>query len=111
VVFNTVPKVTLYWGWRYVLVEAGTEQALTWRTGHMRSGPLGGLPDQFFPADRTWLASALWDDTWTDFGGSAQLVDALLAGAQLQVRFLPAYGLGSLAGRMFWLMWKMLSGS
>jgi hypothetical protein len=38
---------------------------------------LGGLPDLFFPADRTWLASALWDDTWTDFGGSAELVDAL----------------------------------
>ena len=32
-------------------------------------------------------------------------------GLQLQVRFFPAYGLGSLAGRMFWLMWKMLSGS
>ena len=77
VVFNTVPKVTLYWGWRYVLVEAGPEQALTWRTGHMRGGLLGGLPDLFFPADRTWLASALWDDTWTDFGGSAELVDAL----------------------------------
>jgi hypothetical protein len=42
VVFNTVPKVTLYWGWRYVLVEAGPEQALTWRTGHMRGGLLGG---------------------------------------------------------------------
>ena len=77
VVFNTVPKLTLYWGWRYVLVEAGPEQALTWRTGHMRGGLLGGLPDLFFPADRTWLASALWDDTWTDFGGSAELVDAL----------------------------------
>ena len=77
VVFNTVPKVTLYWGWMYVLVEAGPEQALTWRTGHMRGGLLGGLPDLFFPADRTWLASALWDDTWTDFGGSAELVDAL----------------------------------
>jgi hypothetical protein len=77
VVFNTVPKVTLYWGWRYVLVEASPEQALTWRTGHMRGGLLGGLPDLFFPADRTWLASALWDDTWTDFGGSAELVDAL----------------------------------
>jgi len=77
VVFNTVPKVTLYWGWRYVLVEAGPEQALTWRSGHMRGGVLGGLPDLFFPADRTWLASALWDDTWTDFGGSAELVDAL----------------------------------
>ena len=36
-----------------------------------------GLPDLFFPADRTWLVSALWDDTWTDFGGSAELIDAL----------------------------------
>ena len=76
-VFNTAPQVTLYWGWRYVLVEAGPEQGLTWRTGHMRGGLLGGLPDLFFPADRTWLASALWDDTWTDFGGSAELIDAL----------------------------------
>ena len=49
VVFNTVPKVTLYWGWRYVLVEAGPEQALTWRTGHMRGGLLGGLPDLSSP--------------------------------------------------------------
>jgi hypothetical protein len=76
IVFNTAPQVMLYWGWRYVLVEAGPDQALTWRTGHMRSG-LGSLPDLFFPADRTWLASALWDDTWTDFGGSAELIDAL----------------------------------
>ncbi len=43
----------------------------------MRGGLLGGLPDLFFPADRTWLAWALWDDAWTDFGGSAELVDAL----------------------------------
>lgn len=77
IVFNTVPQVTLYWGWRYVLIEAGPEQALTWRTGHMRGGVLGSLPDLFFPADRTWLASALWDDSWTDLGGSAELIDAL----------------------------------
>jgi hypothetical protein len=44
--------LTLYWGWRYVLVEAGPEQALTWRTGHLRGGLLGGLPDLFFPAAR-----------------------------------------------------------
>src|SRR5215213_7611551 len=30
-----------------------------------------------FPADRSWLASALWDHTWTDFGGSAELIEAL----------------------------------
>ncbi|MGC4858836.1 hypothetical protein [Micromonospora sp. DT41] len=74
IVFPDAAKVSLYWGWSYVLVEAGPEQALTWRTGHMRGD--GRLPDLFFPADRSWLVSALWDDTWTDVGGSA----ALLAG-------------------------------
>ncbi len=74
-VFDTVAQVTLYWGWPYVLVEAGPEEALSWRTGHMRGG--GALPDLFFPADRSWLVSALWDDTWTDFGGSVELVEAL----------------------------------
>jgi hypothetical protein len=77
IVFSTAPQVALYWDWRYVLVEAGPEQALTWRAGHMRGGDLGALPDLFFPADRSWLISALWDDTWTDFGGSGELVDAL----------------------------------
>ena len=35
IVFPDAPKVTLYSGWHYVLVEAGPEQAATWR----RSGP------------------------------------------------------------------------
>jgi hypothetical protein len=69
--------VSLYWRWPYVLVEAGPEQALTWRTGHMRGGELGALPDLFFPADRSWLVSALWDDTWTDIGGPTSLITAL----------------------------------
>jgi hypothetical protein len=76
IVFDNVPKVSLYWDWPYVLVEAGPEQALTWRTGHMRSGN-GVLPDLFFPADRSWLVSALWDDTWTCVGGSAALIETL----------------------------------
>ncbi len=75
IVFPTAPKVYLYWRWPYVLVEAGPEQALTWRTGHMRGE--GSLPDLFFPADRSWLVSALWDDLWTDLGGTADLVSAL----------------------------------
>ncbi|MEW1590112.1 hypothetical protein AB0283_32220 [Micromonospora vinacea] len=74
VVFPHAPRVSLYWDWSYVLVEAGPEQALSWRTGHMRGD--GALPDLFFPADRSWLVSALWDDTWTDIGASA----AVLAG-------------------------------
>ncbi len=75
IVFPFAPKVSLYWAWPYVLVEAGPEQALTWRTGHMRGD--GPLPDLFFPADHSWLVSALWDDTWTDIGGSEAVITAL----------------------------------
>ncbi|MET8092994.1 hypothetical protein [Micromonospora sp. NPDC005220] len=75
VVFPQAPRVSLYWGWPYVLVEAGPEQALSWRTGHLRGD--GALPDLFFPADRSWLVSALWDDTWTDIGASGALLAAL----------------------------------
>ena len=76
VVFPEAGRVRLYWDWPYVLVEAGPVQALGWRTGHMRA-QYGALPDLFFPADRTWLVSALWDDTWTCIGGPAALVAAL----------------------------------
>lgn len=78
IVFPHAPRVSLYWDWPYVLVEAGPEQALTWRTGHghMRSSS-GSLPDLFFPKDHSWLVSALWDDTWADIGGSAALINAL----------------------------------
>jgi hypothetical protein len=76
VVFDDVPKVSLYWSWPYVLVAAGPEQALTWRTGRRRA-QYGVLPDLFFPEDRSWLVSALWDDTWTCIGGSKILVEAL----------------------------------
>jgi hypothetical protein len=76
VVFDDVPKVSLYWSWPYVLVAAGPEQALTWRTGRKRA-QYGALPDLFFPKDRSWLVSALWDDTWTCIGGSKILVEAL----------------------------------
>ncbi|GGM26351.1 hypothetical protein GCM10011608_08830 [Micromonospora sonchi] len=75
-VFPLAPKVSLYWNWPYVLVKAGPEQALTWRIGHMRAGN-GSLPDLFFPADHSWLVSALWDDTWTDIGGTTTLITAL----------------------------------
>ncbi|TCC00654.1 hypothetical protein E0H26_00215 [Micromonospora zingiberis] len=67
--------MSLYWEWSYVLVEAGPQAALTWRTGHMRGE--GTLPDLFFPADRSWLVSALWDDTWSCVGGSSGLIGAL----------------------------------
>ncbi len=75
VVFPASSRVSLYWDWPYVLVEAGPEQALTWRIGHMRGD--GPLPDLVFPADRSWLVSALWDDTWIDIGGGEPLISAL----------------------------------
>lgn len=75
IVFPQLPKVSLYFDWSYLLVEAGPEQALSWRTGHMRGD--GSLPDLFFPADHSWLVSALWDDAWTDIGGTAALITAL----------------------------------
>ena len=31
IVFPDAPKVTLYAGWRYVLIEAGPDQAAAWR--------------------------------------------------------------------------------
>lgn len=77
VVFPQAPRVPLYWDWPYVLVEAGPEQALSWRRGHMRGD--GTVPDLFFPADRSWLVSALWDDGWTCIGGPTAAIDALLA--------------------------------
>lgn len=77
VVFPHAPRVFLYWNWPYVLVQAGPEQALTWRTGGHIRHPHGALPDLFFPADRSWLVSALWDDTWTCVGGPAPLIHTL----------------------------------
>jgi len=85
VVFADAPRVTLYAGWDYVLVEAGPDQVSTWRTGHMRSQH-GTFPDLMFPADRTWLVSALWDDTWTCVGGPNSLIDALAQDALIPAR-------------------------
>lgn len=65
---------------RYVLVEAGPEQARVWRERGHWNGP---LPDLMFPADRSWLFSTLWDDDWTCIGGSHGLVDAFLAHPEL----------------------------
>ncbi len=85
VVFDDVPKVTLYSGWRYVLIQAGPMQALGWRVGHMRA-QYGTLPDLFFPVDRSWLVSALWDDTWTCIGGPTQLIADLQHDPSIRAR-------------------------
>jgi hypothetical protein len=84
IVFPDAPKVTLYSGWHYVLVEAGPEQAATWR-GHS-SFWMGRLPNLMFPADRSWLVSTLWDDDWTSVGGPAGLVHGFLRHPGLPAR-------------------------
>lgn len=82
-IFYDVPHVTLYSGWEYVLIEAGPEQAGTWRE---HFGWKGALPDLMFPTDRSWLVSTLWDDDWTCIGGSRELVDAFLSHPDLRHR-------------------------
>ncbi len=83
VVFPDAPRVTLYAGWPYVLVQARSGEAERWRTDwpSWRFGP-----DLVFPSDRSWLLSWLWDDDWCCFGGPTSLVDRLLKERRLQVR-------------------------
>jgi hypothetical protein len=86
IVFPDAPKVTLYAGWQYVLVEAGPEQAATWRDTGSSSFWMGALPNLIFPADRSWLMSTLWDDDWTCIGGPAALVNRFLDHPGLRAR-------------------------
>ena len=86
IVFPDAPKVTLYSGWDYVLVEAGPEQAATWRRDGDGSFWKGSLPNLMFPADRSWLASTLWDDDWTSIGGPAALINRFLRHPDLDAR-------------------------
>jgi len=83
VVFPDAPRVHLYYGWHYVLVEAGSQQAATWR--HDR-GMHGVLPELIFPADRSWLMSTLWDDGWSYIGGPAGLTESFVRHPDLQAR-------------------------
>ena len=86
IVFPGVPMVTLYSGWHYVLVEAGPEQAATWRQHGPWSFWKGALPNLMFPADRSWLISTLWDDDWSCIGGPDGLVGRFLSHPDLQAR-------------------------
>jgi len=86
IVFPGAPMVTLYSGWHYVLVQAGPEQAATWRRSGDWSFWKGALPSVMFPADHSWLVSTLWDDDWTCIGGPAQLVHRFLGHPGFQAR-------------------------
>jgi hypothetical protein len=78
--------VTMYAGWHYVLVEAGPQQAATWRQHDRPSFRAGALPNLMFPGDRSWLVSTLWDDDWTCLGGPAELVGRFVRHPGLQAR-------------------------
>jgi len=93
IVFRDAPMVMLYTGWRYVLIEAGPEQAAAWRPADgwrswkrtdphdpmfWRNWKSTELPDLVFPNDRSWLFSTLWDDDWSCIGGSKALIADLL---------------------------------
>lgn len=82
VVFPDASRVTLYAGWSYVLVQAGPEQALNWRSSRFPRRRL--LPDLIFPPDRSWLLSTLWDDDWTCLGGQAALLDRIISNPDLK---------------------------
>lgn len=81
--FPDAARVRLYADWPYVLIEAGSDQPLAWRshaTGWNRS-----LPDLVFPANLPWLSSP-WDDEWRCLGRRASLIGALQQEPQLDVR-------------------------
>ncbi len=86
VVAADAPKVAVYVGWPYVLLEGGPERALNARRNLDVIGWHSALPELVFPSDRSWLVSTLWDDDWRCVGGPAALVDALLLRPNLQVR-------------------------
>jgi hypothetical protein len=82
VVLDDAPRVLMYSGWKYVLVQAGPHEARTWRSDEGRW--FTALPEVMFPADRSWLVSSLWDDAWAGAGGSAELICALLIDPELR---------------------------
>lgn len=84
VVFPDAPRVTLYAGWRYVLVQAAPAEAARWR--HDPPSWRASGPDLLFPDDRSWLLSWLWDDDWRCLGGPAALVERFLDQPGMQVR-------------------------
>lgn len=81
------PRVSLYVGWPYALLEGGPQRALASRSNSDSTPWHSALPELMFPSDRSWLVSTMWDDDWRCVGGPAALVDALLLRPELEARF------------------------
>lgn len=77
VVLPTARRVTMDADRPYVVVQAGSDEALTWRDSP---------PDLVSPDDRSRLMSMLWDDGWTCVGGPARLIEALVADPLIRAR-------------------------
>ncbi len=86
VVQPEAPRTSIYVGWPYVLLQGGPQQALGWRANSAGTPWHSALPELLLPADRSWLVSTLWDDSWRCVGGSSALVEALLARPELEAR-------------------------
>jgi hypothetical protein len=75
-VFDDAPRTSLF-GWDYVLVQAGPDQALKWRSSCAPDVAWkGALPDLIFPADHSWMLFTAWDDRWSGIGGSTDLIES-----------------------------------
>jgi len=82
IVFPYAPRTIMYYGYGYVLVEAGPQQAASWREEPFN----WTLPELMFPTDRSWLVSTMWDDAWSSIGGSQRLIERILADGTLGPR-------------------------
>ena len=80
------PRVGLYVGWPYVLVEGDPQQALSSRSNAHSTPWHSALPELMFPSDRSWLVSTMWDDDWRCVGGPSTLIEALLLRTEVDVR-------------------------
>ena len=65
------PRVAVYAGWPYVLLEGGPQQALAARRNSDVTPWHSAVPELVFPRDRSWLVSTKWDDDWRCGGGPA----------------------------------------
>ncbi len=83
-IFPDARRISLYADWPYVLVQAGPDEALRWRNDPQSWRAPG--PDLFFPADRSWLLSWLWDDDWRCLGGPTALIDRIMNEPRLEAR-------------------------